>query len=181
MNFNNGVVRVKLSRLWKLKAAIEGVMRRKFITSRHIEILVGHCTWAGLIRRDSLSFFDATYEFVKRCCITPTRIPDRVLGEFWRFRSILPLLSADLHIGWNSLTICSDASPYGIGVRQRHLHKRDVAASGRIREVHRYYTEEATQPRQTALQPSGAKQPTGLHSHQELQSILSTEPAHFTE
>eukprot|EP00959_Pyramimonas_sp_CCMP1952_P419552 8787822-Pyramimonas_sp.AAC.1 len=36
-----------------------GLLRRRLVTGQAAEIIVGHCTFAGLIRRESLSIFSA--------------------------------------------------------------------------------------------------------------------------
>lgn len=55
----NNIWSIKSSRMWRLRWAIEEVLRRGRANSPLMEVLVGHCTWHMMGLRSSLSAFDS--------------------------------------------------------------------------------------------------------------------------
>ena len=53
-------------RLWKVRLAIKGILRRRRSSGRDVERLVGHASFISLARRGSLSIFGEVYRFIQR-------------------------------------------------------------------------------------------------------------------
>ena len=53
-------VGLRPSRSFRLRAAIRELIRRGHCSPALLEIIMGHCTWAALLRREALSVFDAS-------------------------------------------------------------------------------------------------------------------------
>ena len=59
-------MRVTPARAWKLRLGIEGLLSRGACSGDEMRALIGSCTFAGLVRRESLSVFSAVYAFMDR-------------------------------------------------------------------------------------------------------------------
>ena len=84
-------VRVSARRAWRLRFAIEEVLRRPKLSGQVLEIVVGHCTWVMLLKRCSLAIFDAVYAFVQAARDEALPLWPAVRRELWQMRSLLPL------------------------------------------------------------------------------------------
>ena len=58
-------VRVKPSRAVRLRVALKQLSQRGHASGALLEIIVGHCTWAAMLRREALSCFRGCYGFIK--------------------------------------------------------------------------------------------------------------------
>ena len=58
-------VRVSARRAWRLRFAIDELLRRRKVRGQILEIVVGHCTWIMMLKRCSLAIFDAVYAFIR--------------------------------------------------------------------------------------------------------------------
>ena len=66
-------LRIGTRRLWKVRFAIDSLFARGSASGSVLESLIGHITWAMLVRRESLSILDASYEFCN--CYPDTDAP----------------------------------------------------------------------------------------------------------
>ena len=57
-------IRIKPSRLWKLRFALDELLDRGACSSRTMESVLGHCTWISLLRREALGIFHQCYAFI---------------------------------------------------------------------------------------------------------------------
>ncbi len=89
-------VGLRPSRSYRLRAAIRELVRRGHCSPVLLEIIMGHCTWAALLRREALSVFDACYRFVQQGGTRALPLPSAVRRELLTFQAILPLLSVEL-------------------------------------------------------------------------------------
>ena len=149
--FDNGKICIKKSRLWKLTYALEEVIARKHASGRTLEILLGHLTWAMMVRREALSLFVHIYPFCQNHRDQHCRIPNNVLRELYQAKSILPLLRCDVHSEWSSLVHCSDASLDGIGVCSAHFDPGTIHSIGTQAERWRYKVEGGLNARYRSL------------------------------
>ena len=67
-------VRLSVERRWRLQFATGAFLRRRLVSGRELEVLIGHFTHAMLINRPALSVFRSTYDFVRRHYHTPSRL-----------------------------------------------------------------------------------------------------------
>lgn len=151
LEFDRGKLSIKAKRLRRLKFAISAILRRKKVSGRLSEVLVGHLTWALLVRRESLSILQQVYVYIREHYETPATLPPSVREELCQSASILPLLRADLTAPWSSDVICSDASPFGIGACHQKIDPKGVSAIGRCQEKWRFETEDHINARRAAL------------------------------
>eukprot|EP00959_Pyramimonas_sp_CCMP1952_P270856 5662487-Pyramimonas_sp.AAC.1 len=80
-----------------------------------LEVLVGHITWACLIRRELLCALSSVYPYMAADLPTTSRTWQSVRQELWLIRSLLLLLQRDLSSPWHDVVGVSDASEFGVG------------------------------------------------------------------
>ena len=157
--------RISLSpaRIWKLRLAALALGRRRVPPpAKVIEKVVGHFTFAMMIRRECLSIFNAVYKYVRA---------EKACGSLWRAAqqeilqasSILPLMCTSLDLPWSSTVMATDASEVGYGVCERQLDSDRVALIGRTCEQWRYSVEGAIKARTHALGQDAAPLDEGRH------------------
>ena len=125
-------------RLWRLRLGTTAVMKRGRATGQQLSRLVGHFTFAGLLRRPFLSVFDAVYSFEMYHWNEETELWPSVLRELRWAASLLPLLWTDLRAEWDERVIATDASEWGRGGVQRTASASAVASAGRQQERWRF-------------------------------------------
>ena len=147
--------RVSPSRFVRLRQAIGGVLQRKKVSGRLIEILLGHVTFCCLCNRQLLSIFSAIYKFIRRNYFVPVKLWESVRRELWAFRSLMIYLHSDWWRQWNPLVSSSDSSLEGYGVSTSFWKTSDVAACGRRLERSRFKKAASTAARDHALTSAG--------------------------
>ena len=113
------VTRLTLKRFWRVHGALEGLVRRRAVTGQQLEVILGHATFCGLLRRETLSVFHACYSFVRShyeiaCPLWPT-----VRDELVAFKGLMITLISSWSLPWNEYVMASDACPSGYGITQR--------------------------------------------------------------
>lgn len=103
-------------RLWKLKLAINELLRQGWGSGQLVERIVGHCTFAALLRRELLSCFQAVYVFIRKRYHVHGRLWPEVARELRWVSSLLPLVHRDLSAQWSPHVFAVDASTWGRGV-----------------------------------------------------------------
>jgi hypothetical protein len=103
-------------RLWKLKMAIDELLRQGWGSGQLVERIVGHCTFAALLRREILSCFQAVYVFTRKRYHVHSRLWPEVARELRWVSSLLPLVQRDLSAEWSTDVYAVDASTWGRGV-----------------------------------------------------------------
>ena len=58
--------RISSRRIWKFRGAFLALTRRHCVSGRQGEDVIGHATFCGLIRRETLSVFCASYWFIRQ-------------------------------------------------------------------------------------------------------------------
>ncbi|CAE7735243.1 unnamed protein product [Symbiodinium necroappetens] len=149
------------ARIWKLRLAALALSRRRVPPpAKVIEKVVGHFTFAMMVRRECLSVFSAVYKYIRfKGHSDPSCRPQQAHGLLWRAAqqelvqasSILPLMCTSLDLPWSPVVTATDASEIGYGVCQRHLGCDQVAQVGRSCERWRYAVEGAIKARSNAL------------------------------
>ena len=63
--------RITSKRFHKVRQAIRGALKRRRISGRILEAIVGHATYCSLMCRPLLSIFNAVYKFIQSCYFAP--------------------------------------------------------------------------------------------------------------
>eukprot|EP00438_Fugacium_kawagutii_P024261 Skav223122 [mRNA] locus=scaffold419:830256:833692:- [translate_table: standard] len=143
------------ARLHRVRQGLRCVLRRKRCTGRVLEILVGHCTYVGLLNRCSLSVFHSVYKFIKSHYNHSTPLWASVQAELRAFCGLLPLLKADWLRPWCEQVTVSDASEEGYGVCCSSWKSSAVAQVGRCPERERFKRLGPHSARESALTSAG--------------------------
>ena len=147
--------RVNPNRLWKMFQAIAGLMRRGRCVGRVLEILIGHLTFCGLVRRPSLCVFHTVYKFIHRHYGEVAPLWESVREELQAFQGLLFMLVQDWWRPWNRLVSSSDASLTGYGICHSWWEQRIVAKCGRLLERTRFKRMGGHSAREEALTAAG--------------------------
>lgn len=134
LDFDNGSLRVKASKIWRLRKAIRELLRYRRVSGRLLEALLGHATWAALVKREAFAIFNFSYLFIRQHYDQWTPLPPEARRELQILAGTLPLFRIDMAAQWNASIYCSDACESGIGVCRRYADKEDIAEVGRCRE-----------------------------------------------
>ena len=122
-----------------------------YLSGEDLEKVLGHITWACLLRRESLSVFGACYSFAKRCGKRRAAVWPSVYRELRQTSFILPLMCAQASLPWDDVVLASDSSDSGYGVLERTVGAATAGRWGRVSERWRFDFEEATKARAHAL------------------------------
>ena len=79
-------------RLQPVRDALKAGARRRRMSGRVVDVLVGHATFCGLARRVSLSVFDAVYKFIQVAGDERVPLSDSVARELRAFAGIVILV-----------------------------------------------------------------------------------------
>ena len=166
--------RVSNERLWKIHHGIKALLKRGRCTGKLLEVIVGHCTFAGLMNRQSLSVFHAVYKFIRRHYSQSAPLWKSVRDELKAFSGLLFLLVQDWWRQWNGLVASSDSSLSGYGVCQAWWPKHEVAEVGRVLERTRFRRAAGHSARESALVAAGfeLKDDTWLRSSRSGHQLL---------
>lgn len=135
-------VRITNKRLWKMRLATLELIRRGRGSGRLIERLVGHFTFAGLIRRGFLSVFQATYVFIRKHYAEEVDLWPEVQRELKWAAALLCLLKRDLSAEWSTRVHASDASLWGRGIVSAEREMKDIKSLGRRSDRWRFNVDE---------------------------------------
>ena len=147
--------RITPERYHKLRQAIEGVLRRKKVSGRILEVIVGHATFAGLTNRILLSIFNTVYKYIHTHYEYPSTLWRTVREELWVFRSLMIYLHSDWTRPWNTYVTASDASLTGFGIVSSVWSVDEVSEVGRCQERCRFKRLGSHSARDSALANAG--------------------------
>ncbi|CAK0843554.1 unnamed protein product, partial [Prorocentrum cordatum] len=126
-------------RFWKLYMGLGHLaQRRPRVTSRDIERVIGHCTFAALCRRESLSCFSAVYSFVQQRYQRARPLWASARCELRIFRRLLIALSSDLDAEWSTKVVMTDACETGRASVVGEWELSEVQRAGRRHERRRF-------------------------------------------
>ena len=129
-------------RLWKLRLGVLELLSQGWATGQLVEKLLGHLTFASLLRRELLSCFQATYVFVKKCYHVHSRLWPQVVRELKWACSLLPLVSRNMAAPWSPQVLATDASHWGRGVAKMTSTQEQVRAQARIQDRWRFTSDQ---------------------------------------
>ncbi|CAK0858238.1 unnamed protein product [Prorocentrum cordatum] len=130
--------RVTQKRFWLIRQALNGLLRRRRLTGWAVEVLVGHCTFAGLLSRGTLSVFHTVYDFMRKSHAEPRALWPEARQELEAFRGLLIFLESDWTLQWNDLVAATDSSLEAGAVSTTHWPRSLVAEVGRAQERTRF-------------------------------------------
>ncbi|CAK0911449.1 unnamed protein product [Prorocentrum cordatum] len=151
----SGIIRVRPDRLARTRQAVLGLLKRGRASAGALSVLVGHCTWGMILRRDVLSIFNAVYRFMGAVGPHPGPLWPSVVRELSAAVALIPLWSASTRSRWYSRVHASDASPYGKGVCVKEVSPALSSEVGRVAERWRYRHGDAVLARSRALDVDG--------------------------
>ena len=125
-------------RLWKLRLGVLELLSQGWATGQLVEKLLGHLTFASLLRRELLSCFQATYVFVRKCYHVHSRLWPQVVRELKWACSLLPLVSRNMAAAWSPQVLATDASHWGRGVAKMSSTQEQVRAQARVQDRWRF-------------------------------------------
>ena len=147
--------RLTPERFHRVRQGIRGLLLRRRVSGRTVEIILGHATFCALANRRLLSIFNAAYKFVRSSYSSPTPLWSSVRDEFRAFAALMPFLQSDWHRPWNQLVTCTDASEEGYGVCASWWPRSTVASVGRVSERSRFKRSGGHSARESALGSAG--------------------------
>ena len=147
--------RITPERFHKVRQSIRGILRRKKISGRTLEIVIGHATFCALNNRMLLSCFHSCYKFIQACYYSPTALWTSARAELQAFAGMMIFLRSDWWRPWNELVCCSDASTTGFGVCTSFWNIADVAEVGRVQERSRFKRNQSCPARESSLTAAG--------------------------
>lgn len=144
-------VSLKSSRLFRLKDGLEQLVSGGWCDGPTLQSILGHCTWAALLRRESVAFFRYSYAFIEVAGIRQRKLWPSVSRDLRQFAAVLPLLRSRLAAPWSSRLLASDTSPCGVGVCEKEASTSTCMAIGKVNERWRFRCEESVAARAHAL------------------------------
>jgi hypothetical protein len=147
--------RVSEERFWKVHNAFLWACRRKTLSGRSLEILIGHGAFCGLSNRLLLSTFCAVYKFIQTHYFEAAPLWTSVKEELRAFAGGLFFAAASWCRQWNPLVTQSDASLGGFGTCSDIWPRQKVAKVGRVLERARFRRGGARRARESALTAAG--------------------------
>ena len=142
-------------RFHRVRQSIRGILRRKRVSGRTLEIVIGHATFCALNNRMLLSCFHSCYKFIQACYYSPTALWTSARAELQAFAGMMIFLRSDWWRPWNELVCCSDASTTGFGVCTSFWNVVDVAEVGRVQERSRFKRNQSCSARESSLTAAG--------------------------
>ena len=147
--------KISPDRFHRVRQGLRCILHRGRCSGRVLEILVGHCTYCGLMNRSLLSVFHNCYKFIRSTYYVSTKLWASVASELRAFCGLMPFLRADWCRPWNGTVAVSDASEEGFGVCASSLHSEVVASIGRVSERDRFRRCSGHSAREAALTSAG--------------------------
>ena len=121
-------------RYFTIREGIDALLRRRKVSGELIRIVVGHCTYAGLVARELLTCFSSVHKFVAANIGRNVRFWETAREELSHFRSLLVLSQSDWARAWSTTVGASDASEHGWGISCGVWPSATVASCGRTNE-----------------------------------------------
>ncbi|CAK0796853.1 unnamed protein product, partial [Prorocentrum cordatum] len=132
-------------RFWRVRGALLALAARRRVAGRQVEAVIGHATFCGLVRRETLTVFSTVYPFIRRHYDEPVMLWASVEDEL---RVFAAHDYAGLQLGVRLETARDGHGRLGCS---RWFDPVDVAAVGRCRERDRYFSEDHVAARAAAL------------------------------
>lgn len=138
-------------RVAKVIAAFKWLARRPRVTGRVVEKLIGRAVHFMLLRREMLSIFRSSYDFVGASYQHRCRLWKSVAKEAEWAANLLQICSANLKRNWSTVVTASDASLSGIAVCARKATLTEIKRIGLCPESWRFRSKHAVNPRESVF------------------------------
>merc|ERR1711969_173398 len=131
---DKGWVGVAPERRRRLEAAIRRLLQVKVCNGQALSCVVGHLTWAFLVRRPLLSILWQCYRFIKALGNRAGKLWPEVRAELATSADLLCLAEANLRREWavgaegGAVALAADASPGGGGVTHTEITEEEARA-----------------------------------------------------
>ncbi|CAE7224534.1 unnamed protein product [Symbiodinium sp. CCMP2592] len=142
-------------RFHRVRQGVRGLLRRGRCSGKTLEIVVGHCTYCGLLHRGTLSVFHAVYKFIQRHYTDTVKLWPSVKVELRVFAGLMPFLISDWSRAWNDKVFISDASEEGFGICSATWPVDEVRKAGALKERLRFRRSGGHNARESALTAAG--------------------------
>ena len=101
LDFHGFLSRIGSKRGTRIRSGIRAVLQRNKCSGDTMRRLIGHCTFAALIRRPSLSCFSAVYRFMEVAQSEKLSLWVAVREELRCFAGLVPLLRSSWMLPWS--------------------------------------------------------------------------------
>lgn len=135
------LVSAKPSRIWRLRLALKHALKMPRLTGSQLEVLVGHCTHAFLMRRELLSCFGAVYSFILAGRDTARSLWPAVRKELEWAAALLCFCRRDLAAPFDETIHAVDASEWGLGAVETKVEEAISRELSRYSERWRFASE----------------------------------------
>lgn len=147
----SGILKPSRKRLWKVRLAIQEILKRGSISGRQLERVVGHMSFISMGRREGLSILGDTYTFIRRFYTVQHKLWRSVRRELAVWYGISPLLWKDLRAPWSDTVHATDASEWGCGATVAKVPIEHVREAGKFSERWRFGDPAMAKPRNTVV------------------------------
>ncbi|CAK0868853.1 unnamed protein product [Prorocentrum cordatum] len=109
--------RVTSDRWWLIRRSIEALLRRPKCSGWALEVVVGHCTFAGLANRGCLSAWHTVHAFMHKYRDGAGHLREECLQELRAFKGLMLFLEeSDWARPWNPMAFETDSSVEEMGI-----------------------------------------------------------------
>ena len=147
--------RLTPERFHRVRQGIRGLLRRRRVSGRTVEIVLGHATFCALANRRLLSIFHSVYKFIRKSYSSPIPLWPSACDELRAFAGLMVFLQSDWCRPWNELVTSTDASEQGYGLCTSWWPREVVASIGRVSERSRFKRTGGHSARESALGSAG--------------------------
>ncbi|CAK0862261.1 unnamed protein product [Prorocentrum cordatum] len=119
-------------RYWKVRLGLRWALSLRRLVGRELEVLLGHCTFVGLMCRETLSVWHTVYTFIRERYWAKSDMWESARQELECFLGLMPLLRSEWDRPWLTQVLSVDASPCGWGIASSEFVVSMVKKQGRI-------------------------------------------------
>ena len=128
-------IRPTAKRVWRFYLAIDYVLAHPQLSSKQLEVLIGHFTFLALLRRPLLSIMLSVYAFIQKDYRRPRLLWPSIIRELRWMRATCPLIVCHLAAPVSGRVVASDASLDGQGVTVAMVAPDEAAEALRFPEL----------------------------------------------
>ena len=138
-------------RWWRIWETLGWTLKRRTLSGRQADVLVGHCTYVALLRRESLSISDGVNRSMSTNYVGQHKGWVNVRNELWTFRSLMLTLESSWEGDWSHDVLALDACMSGYAGVATAAPAAFVRSVGRVKERAIFKHSAHAQAREVAL------------------------------